>query len=74
MPLVYTCCRHRAALVNASPLSPSLQVHPDWAPLGVARFSELLEQNFFKVRDGEGEEGVVLVYISCPPSRAALKA
>jgi len=23
-------------------------VHPDWAPLGAARFKELIEGNFFK--------------------------
>lgn len=25
-----------------------LQVHPDWAPLGAARFQEMLDDSFFK--------------------------
>jgi cyclophilin family peptidyl-prolyl cis-trans isomerase len=25
-----------------------MEVHPDWAPLGAARFKEMLDSNFFK--------------------------
>ena len=25
-----------------------MEVHPDWAPLGAARFEELIDDNFFK--------------------------
>merc|ERR1719506_186157 len=37
--------------VNLSPGSTGkfvLEVHPDWAPLGAARFQEMIEADFFK--------------------------